>query len=146
MASPITMKDCKIELSLDNSVWTDISGYANAIEVSGGERGIAEAYAFNSDSVILVPGKRGAFEITVTVLYDEDTSNPGGTLRTAHANGTPVYLRWSPSGGQSGEKRFTTGAAYVTEPGYPGGEAESGDVVALEFTLSTAGITEETIV
>jgi hypothetical protein len=140
----MTMKDNKVEISTNGTTWTDISGYTNKIEWDGGEREIAEASVFGEDVAKIAPGKRSPVEITVTVAYDESTSSPLETLQSAYESSSTLQVRWSPTGGVTGSKRYSA-IGYVTTPIVPAGDAEASDVLMVEFTLKAPEITVETV-
>ncbi len=142
----ISFAGAKVEVSTDGTTWTDISGFATAVELGGGERQTGTAFTFDGDTAIIRGGKREPLEVTVRVVYTEGASDPAETVRAAYENGTDLYIRWSPKGGASGDALFTTDAAVVTTPPYPAGEAGSGDPVVIEFTALTPKVTRSTIV
>jgi len=143
--SAISFKDAKIEISANGSSWTDMSGFSNKVEVGGGERQSAEFFTALGDTPILTIGKRGTFEITSNVVYTEGGGEPSEMVRAAYENATNLYLRWSPKGGTSGQFMFTSGPGYVLSPSYPGGDASTPDVIAIEFTLKTLSITKSVV-
>ncbi len=133
-----------MEVSTNGTTWTDISGFANSIEVSGGERQIGEAYTFDGDTALLTSGKREPVEVTVRVVYTEGTSEPFEVVRAAYEDGSSVYVRWSPKGGSAGNFQFTTAAGLVSSLTYPAGEV-GGDPVMVEFTVKTPGISKSVV-
>jgi len=137
----ISMKDGKVEISANGSSWTDISGFATAISIDGGERGIGEGYTFDGDTAVLTTGKRSPVTITVSALYTEGNSDPFETLLPIHEAGTAYYVRCSPKGGQTGERVFTSGAGYFQKVMYPQGEAGSPDPVVCEFEFVCSALT-----
>lgn len=126
--------------------WTDISGYGAAVSDSGGERQLGEAYTFDGDTAIIGKGKRQPRDITVRTLYTEGVSDPYAKVLAAYRNGTVLQVRWSPFGGDTNEKRYTTNAtySYVTNCPPPAGEAGSGDPIMFEFTVHTSDVDQDT--
>lgn len=141
----ITYKDCKVETSPDNSVWTDISGFASVVTVAGGERITGHAFTFDGDTAILRGSKRNPLIITVKTAYTEGGSDPTEVIRAIYEAGSDHYMRWSPKGGDSGEFLYTTDAGIVKSPLYPGGDAGSGDPVMVEYVLETPKITKSAV-
>ena len=141
----MSFKSNKIEISTNGTAYTDISGFANSVDVGGGDRQAGEAYTYDGDTAIIAIGKREPVEVTVKVVYTEGTGDPFETVRAAYEDGSALYLRWSPKGGSTGAFQFTTSAGYVTTLGYPVGEAGSGDPVLIEFTLKCASITKSVV-
>lgn len=141
----IPFKDVKVETSPDNSVWTDVSGFASTVSVDGGERGTGVKYTFDGDVAILRNAKRGPLTITVNIAYTEGASDPVEVIRAIYEAGSDFYVRWSPKGGDSTEFLYTSDAGVVKNPLYPGGEAESGDPVMVDFVLETPKVTKSAI-
>lgn len=141
----MSFKDCKIEISTNGTTWTDISGFANALGINGGERQVGEVFTFDGDTAIIRGGKRSPLEITVKAVYTEGASDPFETVRTAYEAGSALYVRWSPQGGQSGEFQFTSDSGIVTSAPYPVGESGSADVVLFEFTVKTSKVTKSVV-
>ena len=141
----MSFKDCKIETSANGSSWTDISGFANSLDVSGGERKLEETFTYSGDVPILTAGKRGALEVKVKAVYTEGASDPTEVVRAAYEGGTSLYVRWSPKGGTTGQFQYATAAGKVTTPVYPKGDAESAAAVMIEFTLKTPSVTKAAV-
>lgn len=137
--------DALVEISTNGTLWTDISGFGNNVEPDGGDRKLGEAYTFEGDTAIISKGKREPIDVKVRVVYTEGASDPYATVLAAYENGTPLYLRWSPKGGGSGENMYTTDPGYVTGAIYPAVDGESEDLIFTEFTLRTAKITKSTV-
>jgi hypothetical protein len=131
--------------STDNSTFTDISGSSNSVEVTGGERITGVAYTFDGDTPILKAGKRGPITATVRGVYTEHANQLYTVAKTAYEAGTVIYVRWSPGGGDAGDFGYTTAAAYVKNPPYPGGAAESGDPILTEVQVECVLVTQSTI-
>ena len=142
----MTARDQKVELSTDGgTTWTDISGFASNVEVGGGDRQSGETYTYDGDTPIIGIGKREPIEMTLSIVYTEPDGEPWADLVAAYENGSQVMLRWSPAGGNTGDRRFVTSPAYVTSAVYPSGESSSGDPITIEATLRCAAITQEVI-
>lgn len=136
-----TFRDVKIEFDLSSAgSWTDISGYSSSLEIDGGERNIGEFFTGDGDTPILGAGKRTMLNVTAKVLSTEGDTEPQEVLEAAYEAGTPIQLRWSPKGGSSGQRQFTTAVGYITAPIYPQGEVETGDPVAFELAIATPSI------
>ena len=118
----LTFKDNKLEISTDGTTFTDISGHSNKVTVDGGERAVEELFTF-----------------------DGDTADAQEVLRAAYEAGSAIYARWSPAGGATGDFQYTTGAGVVVSNPYPGGEAESADVMAAEYKIAVPSITKAAV-
>lgn len=139
----ISGKDVKVEVSIDSgSNYTDISGSFTKIGISGGERKTGEKNTADGDTPIVTAGKRASLDVTVDIVYSEATGDPTSIVRSAYENVTPIIVRWSPKGGTSTNMRYTTNAGVITSQPYPAVDAESGDPMAISFTIKTAKITE----
>lgn len=143
--SAISWRDCILQMSTSGSAWTDISGFANSVAVSGGDRDIGALNTMTGDTPILAAGKRNALDVTVKAAYTENASEPHVVATTAYETPSSLYLRWAPSGSSSGKKLFTTSAGIVKSPVYPQGGADSGDPVTVDITITVASITASTI-
>lgn len=142
-ALPFT--DAEIEIGTDGAAWTDISGFAGAVSRSGGQRKTGEAYTADGDTPILEKGKRGPVDVTVVIVYNETTTPPYETVRTAFEAGTAFYVQWSPNGGAVGDEQYTTDEGIVTDCPEPVGNVESGDPITIQFTVRTPKVTKATI-
>jgi hypothetical protein len=141
----MSMRNCKIEISTNGSTWTDIGGFANEVVWDGGERITGSAHTFDGDKPVQTVGKQEMKTATLKVLYTEGASDPAVVAQTAYDNASALYARWSPKGGLSGQKMYTTDAGIVKKPVYPQGEAGSGDPIAIEIEIETPGITPSTV-
>jgi hypothetical protein len=134
-----------VGLSTDNATWVDVSGYANAVQVSGGERQTGEAFTFDGNTPIVKYGKLGFLTVTITGVYTESASYLYGMSKTAYEAGSALYARWSPGGGDSGDYGYTTSVGTVVNPVYPMGSAETPDPLLCEVVLNVGSITQSTI-
>lgn len=125
--------------------WTDISGWDCAVADSGGDRQMGEVYTTDGDTAIIGQGKRQPRDITVRAVYTEQATDPYALALAAYRNHTVLQVRWSPLGGDTGEKRYTTNSTYsfVINCPPPVGEAGSGDPTVFEFTVHTSDVTQD---
>lgn len=142
----ITAVDMSLELSANGTTWTDVSGFSTSVEPDGGARKVGETFTLEGDTPIISKGKRESIDLKCKIVYTEGASDAYALVRTAYDNNTPLYARYSPKGGGSGTKIYTSGPGIVTECPYPGGEAESEDLILVEFTIKVATLTESTVV
>lgn len=148
-ASAISFKDCKVEYSTDGSTtWTDCSGFASEVSVSGGERATGEAYTFDGDVPIIGQAKRGPLTISLTMVYTESTAEPTGVIRPYYEAGSSLGLRWSPRGLASGtgENLYTSAFAYsrIKNISYPVGTSDKGDPLVIKLDVITPSIAKST--
>ena len=141
----VSAKDMYVGVSTDGTTFTDVSGWANAVEVSDGERKTGGYFTFDGDTEGLTRGKRSKLKIKVNIIYTEGGADPYATAKAAYENNTPLYVRWSPKGNTTGNKRYTTSAGAVTDPPYGGGEAEEADPIMLEVNVEASSLTESAV-
>lgn len=142
MGAPISFKDVVIELSTDGAVWQDASGEANQVQVSGGDRAVAEFFSPNSDTPQLTFGKRAAIDIAVNAIYTEIANEPFEMANDSYENNTDLYVRWKPKGTGAGKYQYTSGAGRQLTPVYPGGDASSADPVPLTINVKVATVSK----
>ena len=140
-----TLRNMQVEISSDNTNWTDISGEFNSLDVSGGEITTGEAYTADGDLPLVGIGKIALTEAKLKVIYVETSGSAWNTFFDAYVNGTDVYMRYSPKGGNSGNLRFTSGKGFVTSPVYPKGEVSDGVPTMCELTFKCPGFSKSTI-
>ncbi len=136
---------CKLEISPNNSTWTDISGYATRVDPGDMVRNDGEVYVFGSDKAEVTTGKLAVREINIDILYTEGASDVFDTIRDAIEANSDYYIRWSPQGGSIGDLRFTSDAGKWTSLNDPLAEADSADAVVLTATFKTPFVTKSTI-
>lgn len=152
----MSSKNGKVEYSLDASTWVDISGSANQVTVSGGERMTGDMFTAAEDTALIATGKRQPYEITMHGIYSETTGTPEffEALATVYKSGAGVALRWSPAGyNATNEKRFTTAtnssgsAAAAVVPivnlQYPSLDFGSGEMLMVDLVLRSGEILTE---
>lgn len=139
--------DAEIEFGSAVDTYTDISGWANELNVSGGDRASGEVYTADGDEALLGFGKRAPLEIDIKIVYTEGTGDAYELIRAAYeaAGGTAAWIRWSPKGGDATEFQYTSTEGRVTKCSYPGGPVEPGDPLTIEFTVKVAAINKAVI-
>ena len=134
-----------VGVSTDGSSWTDVSGYANSVEISGGERQTGSAHTFDGDTAIIKAGKRDPLTITVRGVYTETATQFYDKVVDAYTAGTSFYVRWSPGGGDSGDLGFTSSSGFIKNNPYPAGSTDDAAPVMTELVLECASVTEAAI-
>ena len=137
--------DMSVGLSTDGTNYTDVSGYANSVEIDGGERVTGNAFTFEGDTAIIKSGKREPLTVTVRGVYTETASEYYDMVVDAYEAGSALYVRWSPGGGDSGDLGFTSQAGIVKNAPYPIGEASTAEPIMTELVLEVAYVTEAAI-
>ena len=142
-----SFSDAYVEFKPANlGIWVDASGWGSSVAVDGGDRQTGWAYTFDGDVAVGGVGKREPRTVTIRTIYTEGAADPWKYAWDAYRNNQIMQVRWSPKGGDANEKRYTTDATYsfVKNCPPPGGEAGSGDPMAVEIVVETADITQDT--
>lgn len=144
----------KVEVSLNGSDWTDISGAAATVAPSGGDQLTGEQNtADGSAPVVVGSNKVGARTLEVNCLYTETAGEPWKIVSNRY-NGAvkTIFLRYSPAGGGQGAQRFvcarnddTAVAVPIVNCLPPEVDAGSGDPAMFTFSVITPKLKEETI-
>jgi len=137
----------QVEISTDGSDWDDISG--SVMSVTGAEqvRKVGEAWTLEGDGAVMAGGKLETIEVVLQIIYTEQATEAYELARTIFetACGGPVYVRWSPGGGDVGDDRITGGAGFIPNFQYPNIDATAAGPIITSMTikvptLSTAAI------
>lgn len=128
----------RVFISPDNSAWTDVSGHGASVAISGGERVVGGQNTMDGDVPVVKAGKRGVLQLTCRYAYTETDSDPFDLLGDQHETEEgPLYCQYT----INNTVWFKTGLGVLERPGYPGGDASSGDVILSEFVMSCAQLT-----
>lgn len=145
-----TFRKASVDLSSDNSSWTEMDGFGAAIAVSGGTRVAPEQHTFEGDTPVVKGGARGAVDLEIRFIYTETADEPFEVARTIYETaGAECYVRYSPdsdstSGGAS-PFRFSTGKCVMTDFVYPQGEARGNEVILSGFTVKAPSLTKSVV-
>jgi hypothetical protein len=82
--------------------------------------------------------------VTIRAMYNEAADSAWDVANEAFEGRTPIYVRWSPRGGATGQLQFTTDPGYVKNPIWPGGEANASPIMP-EIVVETPWVTKATI-
>ena len=152
--SGFTVANAKIEVSTDGSSWTNISGSASKLEISGGEQMTGEKQTADGSAPIVVPSNKvSATTVKASIVYTETSGEAFPTVWARYSGSTKtIYFRYSPRGGSSGQKRYFSaddaGSAFACPiiaclP--PNTDADSGDVSVTEFPLMMPKLAQEAV-
>jgi hypothetical protein len=123
----------RVFISPDNSAWTAMSSHGASIAISGGERVVGAQNTMDGDVPIVKAGKRGPIQVTCRYAYTETDTEPFDVLTDQHeTEGGPLYCQYT----IDNSLWFKTGLGVLERPGYPGGDASSGEVILSEFVMS----------
>jgi len=134
------MRNVKLEF-ITGATWNDISGVANAVEVSGGDRITGEAFTADGDRPIVLFGKLNPIDVECKIVYSEVTTEAFSLLEPLYVAGTSLRLRWAPGGNATGNYRYVTDTTNITAFGYPGGEVQDGAPILLDMSVKTGQVT-----
>lgn len=133
-----------VGFSTNGTTYADVSGIANAIDVSGGDLEQAETYTAGTTSAIITLGNFEPYEVTVNSVYSETTGDFWLTLQAAYQAKTALKVAWAPKGNSTGNYHYVTGSGYITSFKWPSGEMSGADPIITEFTVRAATITANT--
>src|SRR5574341_484951 len=134
----------KVEISNDNSNWTDISGVAQSVADTEQTRMSDQAYTFSGEGAIVKSGKKEPLELTFTIVYSETDAEAYEQVRARFETATcspNFYVRWSPRGGNADDERITSDAGVITAFTYPPVDASAGGPIICGFKLKVGNLT-----
>jgi hypothetical protein len=134
------MRNVKLEY-MTGATWNDISGVANAVEVSGGDRMTGETYTADGDRPILLFGKLEPIDVECRVVFSDNSTEAWAVLEPLYVAGSNIRLRWAVNGNATGSFRFVADTCNITAFGYPGGEVEDGAPILVDMAVKTGKIT-----
>jgi len=128
----MTGKDLTIQVSTDDSTWTDIGGSSSSVSPDGGARGTGSAHTFATALPLIGIGPKEPVTLTLRMVYTETDSEAVDLVDGYFDNGTLIYLRYRPTGDVgSGGWQFH-GHGYFTKPIAPAVDADSSDILSVE--------------
>jgi hypothetical protein len=143
-----------VEVSTDGSAWTDISGQATTVNLSGGDQIVgAQNTAEGSAPVVTNSNKLEALTVEVNFLYTE-TSGEAFRVVKVRFDGTDktIFFRYTPKGNVTANKRYTATNDANTAVKVPivsclppSTDAGSGDPAMAAFTLSVPKLFESAV-
>lgn len=134
-----------VEFSTNGSSWTDMSGFSNKVDISGGDREAGETLTFDGDTPIVTRGKRKATKVSAQIVYTEGASDIQEVARAAHQNGTDLYLRWTVKAATTGNFRYTTSAGVVTAAVFPSVDTGDAKAVMAKVEILVSEVTKAAI-
>ncbi len=146
----------KVEVSVNGSSWTDISGSSNSVDAPEATRNVDSVFTHSEDTAIITSGKQNPIDVTVSIVYTETAAEGWETIRAQHkttgAAGGTLYFRYSPNGGGSGDFLYTgangsgtTAAGKISSLTYPVADTGGGGPVLGSFTVQVPALVKSTI-
>ena len=126
---------------------TDISGQAQSLATPSQSRQSGEAYTLLGDTAIIKGGKREPIDLTFTIVYTEEDTEAWELARAefeAASCGDPLYVWWSPGGGDIGDQQYS-GGGTMTGFDYPPVDATAPAPIMCTFTIRVASLSTVTI-
>lgn len=136
-----SMRNVVLEVSYMGGTWADISGVANSVEVSGGDRITGEAYTADGDRPIVLFGKLEPLDVEANIVFSDNSTEAWSVLEPHYVAGTNLRLRWTVGGSNTGSYRFMADTCNITQFGYPGGEVSDGAPILVNLAVKTGQIT-----
>lgn len=139
----------QIQISATNTVGdaTDISGQAQSLATPNQTRQSGEAYTLEGDTAIIKGGKREPVELTFTIVYTEEDTEAWEMARAEFETaecGDPLYVWWSPGGGDIGDERYSRGGTIISFD-YPPVDSTAPGPIMCTFTIRVPSISTDTI-
>ena len=137
-----------IEVALAGSgTWTNISGSSNMIAVPEQARQTGDDYTADGDPAIVTPGKLSPIDVTVTILFTNESAEAFETVRPWFEadGGSRIDLRWSPQGvGATGRAVFNALNVVINGFTYPGPDASAAAPLRAGFKVRVPQIIRTT--
>lgn len=150
----------KLEYSLNalgtTGTWVDISGYAAAVEITGGEQITGSQQTMDGDAAIVTgANKTEPFTITYRIVYtDAAATQPFASLWGQFKGTTKTAaVRWSYAGGGATTQQFATTNSAKENPVVcpivsctpPNAAADDAGPIMFEFSVITSDILRSTV-
>ncbi len=131
--------DSVIEISTDDTTWTDISGTMNSFDPSGGERKAGAKHTFYGDVPVLRAGKPSEVTVKMKIMYTETAGEAATTIEALYLANTAAYLRQRPKGTLATYWQFK-GLGYWLTPIFPKSDSEADGPNVLDLTWKGASL------
>jgi len=135
-------KDAVVEYSIDSgSNWKALSGHANKVTASGGEREVEGTDTFDGDTPAVTPGKRKISKVKIDFIYTETSGEAQRDAETAHRAGSVFMVRWTGKAATTGNRRYTSDTqSYLTAPMLPDVDAGSAKAIMASIEITTKDV------
>lgn len=145
----------KLEVSVNGTDWTDISGAATSVSLDGGDTLVGDQMTAEGMYAIVTAGNKAEpINMTISCVYTEVASTePWEVVYARYVGATKtIAVRYSPAGGAPGKFRYGTSVdaagsdlVPIASLTLPEVDASSGDPALFEFTVRTPALYKETI-
>ena len=132
-----------IEVSSNNSDWTDISNVIDKAEVGEQTIKTGEVYTQDGDNAILTSGKNEPVEVTLSGVYSDLATEGYTVVKALRSCNAAIYVRYGPND-STGDPQFTTGKGVFSGFQEPGLDAEDPVAMAWGFKIRVPSITAGT--
>lgn len=148
----ISVADAQIEVSTDGATWYDVSGSTNSIGSTEQSGQIHRENTLDGQDPIIKAGNKDPLALQVRVIYTETAGEAWERVRAQwETSGRELYFRYSPGGGDSGDKLYTsansdgsTTAGVLSAFQYPEVPADGGIGMG-GFTVEVPALAQSTI-
>lgn len=143
----VAQSNFQVQVSVDGTTWTDISGNATAISTSGGEQQIGSQNTADGDAAIVTPSQKYApIDFQISIVYTKTTGEAFDIVMGQwESDNKSIYVRYAPEGGigtVGGNDLFTLSdandaafAAPIVSILPPNLDASSGNPAIAQFTV-----------
>lgn len=136
----------ELEMSTDGpSTWVNINSATNQVDNVGGDVATATAFTHTSFIPLVGFGPAALREINLAGLYTESNTEAFYLIRNAYKTRLSVWLRFTPKGISSGNKKYTTTQGRITKFKDPSGSAGTANFVLLQATWTGSFVEEGTV-
>ena len=133
-----------IEVSANNSDWTDISNVIDKVEPSEQTIKTGEMYTQDGENAIITGGKNEPIELALSGVYSDNGSEGYAVVKALRSCNADIYVRYGPND-TTGEPMFTTGKGKFAGFQEPGLDAEDPVAMAWGFKIRVPSITEGSV-
>lgn len=136
----------ELEISTDGpSTWINVNSSTNQVDNLGGDVATVVAYTHTQFVPLVAYGPAALREIHIMGLYTENNSEAFYLLRNAYKGRTDTWLRFTPKGISTGNKRYVTSTkGRITKFKDPSGQAGTANFVVLDATWAGTFVDEQT--
>jgi hypothetical protein len=142
----VNFSGCEVEVDLTPaaSAYANIDSWSTDVTCDPRTVPTTEINTFTHPSAIVFTGKPAPMNVTVTIVFTQDSTDPFVNLFNV-TQGAAMDLRWGPAGAGSGGLAFTTTGGKFTSMGIPSGSADGSTASVVPFVVRAGGVSMGTI-